>query len=67
MRWVLGTGLSLLAVSFLAFRARCTRYFAATSPRVSSRTWVPRLFPYLFFGANMICAVAVYGGVLEAK
>jgi hypothetical protein len=66
MRWILGTSLMLLALSFLASRAHWTRYFAATSTP-GSRTWVPRLFPYLFFGANMICAIAVYGGVLEAK
>ena len=66
MRWILGTGLLLLSVSFLASRARWTRYFAATSAP-GTATWFPRLCPYLFCVVNTICAVAVYWGYLGSK
>ena len=66
MRWILGTGVLLLGGSFVACRARWTRYFTATSTP-GTATWVPRLFPYLFFVANMICAAAIYSGSLGAR
>ncbi len=66
MRWIFGTGVLLLGGSFVVCRARWTRYFAATSPPAAA-TWIPRLFPYIFFSANVICAVAIYSGCLGEK
>ncbi len=66
MRWLFGTGVLLLGVSFVACRAHWTRYFAATSAP-GTAAWAPRVFPYAFFVANVICAVAIYSGVLGTK
>jgi hypothetical protein len=66
MRWIFGTGVLLLGASFVACRARWTRYFAATSPP-GTATWIPRMFPYMFFSANVVCAVVIYSGLAGAK